>query len=90
MFDRFLPALDTTGPKSFADMVASFPFDLLISARGAFATFSTTALTPRFLEAVKDEAAVGWPLGFNVSCRLTLGSGHRQDLTPPQRHPSQF
>ena len=93
VFDQFLPVLDTTGRKPFKDLVAGFPFDLVVSVRGTFATFSTTALTPRFLEAVKDEAAVrcspGLRHGVSMSTDIRV-SGHRQSRTPAQRQPGQL
>lgn len=58
LFDGLLTTLDNTGQKSFSDFVGSFPSYLQVNVRGTFATFSTSALTARFLDAVRAEAAV--------------------------------
>ena len=57
-FDGFPTILDNIGEKSFRRFMDSFPVNLALNMRGAFATFSTTLITPRFLEAVRAEAAV--------------------------------
>ncbi|KAK3901720.1 bifunctional solanapyrone synthase [Staphylotrichum tortipilum] len=73
VFDRLLTVVDNTGRKPFANLVAGFPFDLVVSARGTFASFSTTALTPRFLEAVKNEAAaIGRVSGLHSGTRVNF------------------
>jgi len=59
LFDGLLTTLDNTGRKSFKELIYSFPANLVLNARGTFATFSTTVLTPRFQEAIRAEAAVG-------------------------------
>ncbi|KAK4235403.1 bifunctional solanapyrone synthase [Achaetomium macrosporum] len=60
MFDGLPTTLDNTGQKSFAQLINSFPSYLVFNIRGTFATFSTSRLTARFLEAVRAEAeAIG-------------------------------
>jgi hypothetical protein len=59
LFDGLLTTLDNTGKKSFKELIYSFPANLVLNARGTFASFSTTVLTPRFQEAIRAEAAVG-------------------------------
>jgi hypothetical protein len=56
MFDGFKTTLDNTGKKSYQDLIHSFPAELALNPRGTFATFSTTELTGRFMEAVRQEA----------------------------------
>jgi hypothetical protein len=58
MFDGMLVTLTNTHTKSFKNLIQSFPANLVLNARGAFATFSTTELTAGFMEAVRQEAAV--------------------------------
>ncbi len=58
LFDGLLTILDNTGTKSFKNLVSSFPSELVLNLRGTFATFSTTAVAPVFLEAIRAEAAV--------------------------------
>jgi hypothetical protein len=58
MFDGMLVTLTNTHTKSFKNLIKSFPANLVLNARGAFATFSTTELTTGFMEAVRQEAAV--------------------------------
>jgi hypothetical protein len=58
MFDGFKTTLDNTGKKSYQDLIHSFPAELALNPRGTFATFSTTELTGRFMEAVRQEAEV--------------------------------
>lgn len=61
LFDGLITTLDNTGTKSFKSLISSFPSYLVLNARGTFATFSTTELTTRFLEAVHEETQV-WQL----------------------------
>jgi len=56
LFDGLITTLDNTGKKSYRDLIYSFPAELVTNARGTFATFSTTELTGRFMEAVRQEA----------------------------------
>ncbi|KAH6839507.1 hypothetical protein B0I37DRAFT_408919 [Chaetomium sp. MPI-CAGE-AT-0009] len=56
MFDGLLVTLDNTGTKPYKRLINSFPAQLVLNARGTFATFSTTELTARFMEAVRQEA----------------------------------
>jgi hypothetical protein len=58
MWDGLLATLDNTGPKSYAQLINSFPANLVLNVRGTFATFSTSGLTPGFIEAVRAEAEV--------------------------------
>jgi hypothetical protein len=58
MFDGIPTVLDNTGKKSFLSLIQSFPSYLVQNARGTFATISTSELTTRFLEAVRQEAEV--------------------------------
>lgn len=57
LFDGLLTVLDNTGQKTFKELIYSFPSYLAVNVRGRFATFSTTKLTARFLEALRAEAA---------------------------------
>ncbi|SPQ26230.1 7c09011b-95e8-4631-80b9-58097e272ecf [Thermothielavioides terrestris] len=60
LFDGLATILDNTGQKSFPDLVASFPSYLVANVRGTFATFSTSGVAARFLDAVRAEAeAIG-------------------------------
>ncbi|KAK3301730.1 uncharacterized protein B0T15DRAFT_423539 [Chaetomium strumarium] len=56
MWDGLLTTLDNTGRKSYAQLISSFPANLVLNVRGTFATFSTSGLTPGFIEAVRAEA----------------------------------
>lgn len=58
LFDGLLTILDNTGQKTFKELINSFPSYLAVNVRGRFATFSTTKLTARFLEALRADAAV--------------------------------
>ncbi|KAH6627469.1 hypothetical protein F5144DRAFT_621651 [Chaetomium tenue] len=55
MFDGMLTTLDNTGKKSYKKLINSFPAEIVLNARGTFGSFSTTRLTNRFNEAVKQE-----------------------------------
>lgn len=58
MFDGLLTTLDNTGKKSYKKLVNSFPAEIVLNSRGTFGSFSTTSLTRRFIEAVKQEVEV--------------------------------
>jgi hypothetical protein len=58
MFDELLAILDNTGKKSYKNLIGSFPAQLVLNARGTFGSFSTTILTNRFIDAVKQEVEV--------------------------------
>jgi hypothetical protein len=64
MFDGLLATLDSTGRKPYRSLIGSFPAQLILNHRGTFATFSTTKLTARFMEAVRQEAEVCTPPTF--------------------------
>ncbi|KAK3339810.1 hypothetical protein B0T25DRAFT_512032 [Lasiosphaeria hispida] len=57
LFDGIPAILNTNRAWKFSKYVKSIPSDLaqLTNIRGAFATFSTSTLTPRFLEAIRNE-----------------------------------
>ncbi|KAL2130285.1 hypothetical protein VTI74DRAFT_6679 [Chaetomium olivicolor] len=60
LFDGFLTTLDNIGSKLYKEFIYSFPSNLVTNCRGRFATFSTSALTGPFIEAVRAEAeAIG-------------------------------
>jgi len=61
MFDGIPALLDGAGQKTWKGLINSFPSTIVLNARGTFATFSTTELTGRFLNAIKEEAAVSLP-----------------------------
>lgn len=58
MFDELLTILDNTGKKSYKSLISSFPAQIVLNSRGTFGSFSTTSLTSRFIEAVKQEVEV--------------------------------
>ncbi|KAK3372682.1 hypothetical protein B0H63DRAFT_551550, partial [Podospora didyma] len=56
LFDNITSLVDTTHPQSFSDFAASIPVTTDgVRTRGAFHIFSTTALTRKFLEAIRNE-----------------------------------
>jgi len=68
-FDRFtrIPHLvNTMRAQRFFELVDSIPSEIvaLVNFRGAFATMSTSALTPTFLDAVKNETDVCASLAY--------------------------
>lgn len=58
LFDGLPTTLDNVGTKSFPSFIRSFPSYLALNARGTFATISTSEISERFLDAVKQEADV--------------------------------
>ncbi|EKG19765.1 hypothetical protein MPH_02911 [Macrophomina phaseolina MS6] len=57
-FDDLLITISTVKSQTFSDFVKGIPSELAINARGAFHTMSTSSLTPKFLDAVKNETEV--------------------------------
>ncbi|KAB2576489.1 FAD linked oxidase [Lasiodiplodia theobromae] len=55
LFDNITATLDTTRTQTFAEFVQGFPSNLITNARGTFHTFSTSKLTPGFVNAVRNE-----------------------------------
>ncbi len=58
LFEGFSTIFNNVGTKSYRDFIRSFPTDMIMNMRGTFATLSTTALTTRFLEAIREETDV--------------------------------
>lgn len=58
LFDNITATLDTTRTQTFAEFVQGFPSNLITNARGTFHTFSTSKLTPGFVNAVRNETDV--------------------------------
>ncbi|KAL2170607.1 hypothetical protein VTG60DRAFT_4620 [Thermothelomyces hinnuleus] len=56
LFDGLSTISDSTGRKPFLDLIRGFPAEIAYNSRGTFATFSTTKITGRFLETVRQEA----------------------------------
>ncbi|KAK4182739.1 hypothetical protein QBC35DRAFT_546045 [Podospora australis] len=55
LFDGIPYLISSTSNKKWTSFLQSFPASLKLNLRGTFATVSTSELTPRFLEAVKNE-----------------------------------
>ena len=55
LFDGIPTILDTVKQQTFAEFVGGIPSQLQQNPRGTFNTLSTTALTPSFLAAVKNQ-----------------------------------
>ncbi|KAK3358407.1 hypothetical protein B0T24DRAFT_644220 [Lasiosphaeria ovina] len=57
LFDGIVPLLDTRQQQSFSALISSVPTGVaeVRNPRGAFHTFSTSGLTPRFLAAIHNE-----------------------------------
>jgi hypothetical protein len=78
-FDEFdgIPAiLDNVGEKTWTSFLASIPAYLVLNARGAFATVSTSEISASFLAAVQQEAEVclllsRWPERALILCRAS-------------------
>jgi hypothetical protein len=59
-FEQVPYLFNTVKAQSFVDMVKGFPSEdaSIQNIRGAFATISTSELSPRFVEAINQECAV--------------------------------
>lgn len=93
-FDPFIDiphAVSTMRSQPFYEFVDGIPSEIvaLVNFRGAFATISTSGLTTKFLDAVKDETDVSSVEGF---CHLTLTppTEIRASHGGPSRHPDQL
>jgi hypothetical protein len=69
VFESIVPLtiLPNVRTQSFSSFVSSIPSKIVVNPRGTFDTVSTSALTPAFVQAVKEEADVGTYYGRNVS-----------------------
>lgn len=59
-FESIIPLtiLQNVGTQSFSSFISSIPSTLAVNPQGTFDTLSTSALTPGFIQAVKQEADV--------------------------------
>lgn len=80
VYDGFkgIPALiDSSRSQSFISFIKAFPSQLVTNVRGAFATLSTSSLTPKFLAAIKADIEA-----FTKLMPLHSGSGVSYDIEP--------
>lgn len=95
-FDPFIHiphAVSTMRSQPFYEFVDGIPSEIvaLVNFRGAFATISTSGLTTKFLDAVKDETDVSSVLSKDsVILRLTPPTAIRPSHGGPSRRPDQL
>ncbi|KAK3994292.1 bifunctional solanapyrone synthase [Cladorrhinum sp. PSN332] len=73
LFDGIVHLTSTTGQSSFTTLVTKFPAYIIRNLRGRFATISTSALTPGFLAAIKNQTDYlgGLPKALNSGLALS-------------------
>ncbi|KAK4164091.1 bifunctional solanapyrone synthase [Cladorrhinum sp. PSN259] len=72
-FDGILHLSSSTGPSSFTTYITKFPSYIVRNLRGRFATLSTSALTPGFMAAIKNQTDYlgGLPKALNSGTSLS-------------------